>query len=225
MSSMCSADPHIFLNATRPRITGEFREGQGEVARLNCTSSPGSAPPELEWFVDGEPVTSGVTRWQSAGVSTIGLRLHVPSEAQLVVRCTATLRRTVARASQATLTGARSRTSGLRVEASSSMGNRFHKLDHPFAAQAIRRSRRIQGLNPLEYSKMQQEGRETPQGEYHFKPIRNPSIFSGELGQSSEKWFERVPSCSSVQLLGTVPCAWRMFTSSSQERPKSGSRM
>ncbi|UYV66998.1 hypothetical protein LAZ67_4003622, partial [Cordylochernes scorpioides] len=64
------------------------------------------------------------------------------------------------------------------------------KLDHPFAAQAIRRSRRIQGLNPLEYSKMQHEGRETPQGEYHFKPIRNPSIFSGEPGQSSEKWLK-----------------------------------
>ncbi|UYV69302.1 K02A2.6-like [Cordylochernes scorpioides] len=63
-------------------------------------------------------------------------------------------------------------------------------LDHPVAAQAIRRSRRIQGLNPLEYSKMQQEGRETPQGEYHFKPIRNPSIFSGEPGQSSEKWLK-----------------------------------
>ncbi|UYV74416.1 hypothetical protein LAZ67_11003491, partial [Cordylochernes scorpioides] len=64
------------------------------------------------------------------------------------------------------------------------------KLDHPFAAQAIRRSRRIQGLNPLEYSKMQHEGRETPQGEYHFKHIRNPSIFSGEPGQSSEKWLK-----------------------------------
>ncbi|UYV72561.1 hypothetical protein LAZ67_9003705, partial [Cordylochernes scorpioides] len=64
------------------------------------------------------------------------------------------------------------------------------ELDHPFAAQAIRRSRRIQGLNPLEYSKMQQEGRETPQGEYHFKHIRNPSIFSGEPGQSSEKWLK-----------------------------------
>ncbi|UYV79893.1 hypothetical protein LAZ67_18000997, partial [Cordylochernes scorpioides] len=37
---------------------------------------------------------------------------------------------------------------------------------------------------------MQQEGRETPQGEYHFKPIRNPSIFSGEPGQSSEKWLK-----------------------------------
>ncbi|UYV61758.1 hypothetical protein LAZ67_1006359, partial [Cordylochernes scorpioides] len=64
------------------------------------------------------------------------------------------------------------------------------KLDHPFAAQAIRRSRRIQGLNPLEYSKMQHEGRETPQGEYYFKHIRNPSIFSGEPGQSSEKWLK-----------------------------------
>ncbi|UYV84069.1 hypothetical protein LAZ67_X001057 [Cordylochernes scorpioides] len=48
----------------------------------------------------------------------------------------------------------------------------------------------IQGLNPLEYSKMQHEGRETPQGEYHFKHIRNPSIFSGEPGQSPEKWLK-----------------------------------
>ncbi|UYV79019.1 hypothetical protein LAZ67_17000657, partial [Cordylochernes scorpioides] len=85
------------------------------------------------------------------------------------------------------------------------------RLDHPFAAQAIRRSRRIQGLNPLEYSKMQHEERETPQGEYHFKNIRNPSIFSGEPGQSPEKWLKEYHRVARYNCWDSSMCLANVF--------------
>ncbi|UYV72292.1 K02A2.6-like [Cordylochernes scorpioides] len=68
-----------------------------------------------------------------------------------------------------------------------------YKLDHPFAAQAIRRSRRIQGLNPLEYSKMQHEGRETPQARFNCWDssmcLANVYFF---LSGTAKVWFENV---------------------------------
>ncbi|UYV60582.1 hypothetical protein LAZ67_1001590 [Cordylochernes scorpioides] len=85
------------------------------------------------------------------------------------------------------------------------------KLDHPFATQATRRSRRIQGLNPLEYSKMQHEERETPQGEYHFKHIRNPSIFSGEPGQSPEKWLKEYHRVARYNCWDSSMCLANVF--------------
>ncbi|UYV71491.1 K02A2.6-like [Cordylochernes scorpioides] len=73
------------------------------------------------------------------------------------------------------------------------------------------RPRQIQGLNPLEYSKMQHEERETPQGEYHFKHIRNPSIFSGEPGQSSEKWLKEYHRVARYNCWDSSMCLANVF--------------
>ncbi|UYV65000.1 hypothetical protein LAZ67_3002751 [Cordylochernes scorpioides] len=55
-----------------------------------------------------------------------------------------------------------------------------NKLEYSLDAQAVRRSRRLQGLEPEENIAMVKQETQTKMGEYHFQPYRNPSIFTGE---------------------------------------------
>ncbi|UYV69751.1 hypothetical protein LAZ67_7000606 [Cordylochernes scorpioides] len=64
------------------------------------------------------------------------------------------------------------------------------KLEYSLAAQAVRRSRRLQGLEPQENIAMIKQETQTKMGEYHFQPFRNPSIFTGERNQNPEKWLK-----------------------------------
>ncbi|UYV75920.1 hypothetical protein LAZ67_13001818 [Cordylochernes scorpioides] len=91
------------------------------------------------------------------------------------------------------------------------------KLEYSLAAQAVRRSRRLQGLEPQENIAMIKQETQTKMGEYHFQPFRNPSIFTGERNQNPEKWlkeFHRVAryNCWMIQ------CASQMFIFSSKEQ-------
>ncbi|UYV63781.1 hypothetical protein LAZ67_2005600 [Cordylochernes scorpioides] len=64
------------------------------------------------------------------------------------------------------------------------------KLDYPLAAQAVRRIRRLQGLELQENLAMVKQETQTQMGEYHFQSFRNPSIFTGEHNQNPEKWLK-----------------------------------
>ncbi|UYV60503.1 hypothetical protein LAZ67_1001342 [Cordylochernes scorpioides] len=64
------------------------------------------------------------------------------------------------------------------------------KLEYSLAAQAVRRSRRLQGLEPEENIAMVKQETQTKMGAYHFQPFRNPSIFTGERNQNPEKWLK-----------------------------------
>ncbi|UYV73374.1 K02A2.6-like [Cordylochernes scorpioides] len=64
------------------------------------------------------------------------------------------------------------------------------KLEYSLDAQAVRRSRRLQGLEPEENIAMIKQETQTKMGEYHFQPFRNPSIFTGERNQNPEKWLK-----------------------------------
>ncbi|UYV81543.1 hypothetical protein LAZ67_20001490, partial [Cordylochernes scorpioides] len=66
----------------------------------------------------------------------------------------------------------------------------FKKLEYSLDAQAVRRSRRLQGLEPEEKIAMIKQETQTKMGEYHFQPFRNPSIFTGERNQNPEKWLK-----------------------------------
>ncbi|UYV65600.1 hypothetical protein LAZ67_3004808, partial [Cordylochernes scorpioides] len=55
---------------------------------------------------------------------------------------------------------------------------------------AVRRSRRLQGLEPQENIAMIKQETQKKMGEYHFQPFRNPSIFTGERNQNPEKWLK-----------------------------------
>ncbi|UYV64934.1 ASPRV1 [Cordylochernes scorpioides] len=65
-----------------------------------------------------------------------------------------------------------------------------HELEYSLDAQAVRRSRRLQGLEPQENIAMIKQETQTKMGEYHFQPFRNPSIFTGERNQNPEKWLK-----------------------------------
>ncbi|UYV72130.1 ASPRV1 [Cordylochernes scorpioides] len=64
------------------------------------------------------------------------------------------------------------------------------RLDYPLAAQAVRRSRRLQGVEHQENIAMVEQETQTQKGEYYFQPFRNPSIFTGEHNQNPEKWLK-----------------------------------
>ncbi|UYV63541.1 hypothetical protein LAZ67_2004585 [Cordylochernes scorpioides] len=64
------------------------------------------------------------------------------------------------------------------------------KLEYSLDAQAVRISRRLQGLEPEENIAMIKQETQTKMGEYHFQPFRNPSIFTGERNQNPEKWLK-----------------------------------
>ncbi|UYV78578.1 hypothetical protein LAZ67_16002052 [Cordylochernes scorpioides] len=91
-------------------------------------------------------------------------------------------------------------------------------LDYPLAAQAVRRSRRLQGLEPKKTIAMVKQETQTQIGEYHFQPFRNPSIFTGEHNQNPEKW-------SLVTTTGMIQCASQMFIFSSKEQRTDGTKM
>ncbi|UYV75641.1 hypothetical protein LAZ67_13000826, partial [Cordylochernes scorpioides] len=55
---------------------------------------------------------------------------------------------------------------------------------------SVRRSRRLQGLEPQENIAMIKQETQKKMGEYHFQPFRNPSIFTGERNQNPEKWLK-----------------------------------
>ncbi|UYV76762.1 hypothetical protein LAZ67_14001971 [Cordylochernes scorpioides] len=64
------------------------------------------------------------------------------------------------------------------------------KLEYSLDAQAIRRSRRLQRLEPEENIAMVNQETQTKMSEYHFQPFRNPFIFTGERNQNPEKWLK-----------------------------------
>ncbi|UYV64970.1 hypothetical protein LAZ67_3002596 [Cordylochernes scorpioides] len=64
------------------------------------------------------------------------------------------------------------------------------KLEYSLDAQAVRRSRRLQGLEPEENISMVKQETQTKMGQYHFQPFRNPSIFTGERNKNPEKWLK-----------------------------------
>ncbi|UYV64560.1 K02A2.6-like [Cordylochernes scorpioides] len=64
------------------------------------------------------------------------------------------------------------------------------KLEYSLDAQAIKRSRRLQRLEPEENIAMVNQETQTKMSEYHFQPFRNPSIFTGERNQNPEKWLK-----------------------------------
>ncbi|UYV64396.1 hypothetical protein LAZ67_3000523 [Cordylochernes scorpioides] len=66
----------------------------------------------------------------------------------------------------------------------------LENLEYSLDAQAVRRSRRLQGLEPQENIAMIKQETQTKMGEYHFQPFRNPSIFTGERNQNPEKWLK-----------------------------------
>ncbi|UYV82248.1 hypothetical protein LAZ67_21001456 [Cordylochernes scorpioides] len=67
------------------------------------------------------------------------------------------------------------------------------KLDHLYVAQAVRRSRRIQGLEALEEKNKTEQAIQVSIGRQIFQPFRNPSVFFfffGEPGHNPEKWLK-----------------------------------
>ncbi|UYV74928.1 hypothetical protein LAZ67_12001824 [Cordylochernes scorpioides] len=99
------------------------------------------------------------------------------------------------------------------------------KLEYSLAAQAVRRSRRLQGLEPQENIAMIKQETQTKMGEYHFQPFRNPSIFTGERNQNPEKWLKEFHRVARYNCWDDSMCLANVFFFSSKEQRTDGTKM
>ncbi|UYV60151.1 THSD4 [Cordylochernes scorpioides] len=93
-----------------------------------------------------------------------------------------------------------------------------NKLEYSLAAQAVRRSRRLQGLEPQENIAMIKQETQTKMGEYHFQPFRNPSIFTGERNQNPEKWLKEFHRVARYNCWDDSMCLANVYFSSKEQR-------